>query len=147
MLLKILFGFIGFVITLFAYTQFQNMILCGLPCASVLLKCNAINPEYRKRFILLNAFGVFFNAVIAFGGFICVIVFFKKYLISYLIGAAVALIAWFFNKEALIPNRVLEYLTNYKRYLICPEDFPGFNFGMKRTLIYQVVYQFLKNQL
>lgn len=145
MFLKLLSAVIGFLITLFSYTNFQNMILCGLPCASVLLKCKAVESEYRKRFILSNIFGVLFNAVVSFGGLVCVILFFKEYLTPYLIGSAIALIAWFFRKEALIPNRVLEYLTNFKRILTCPEQFPNLNFGMKRTLIYDVVYDYLTN--
>lgn len=145
MLFKLLSAVIGFLITLFSYTNFQNMILCGLPCASVLLKCKAVESEYRKKFILLNIFGVFFNAVISFGGLVCVILFFNEYLTPYLIGSAIALIAWFFNKEALIPDRVLEYLTNYKSFLALPEQFPDLNFGMKRTLIYNVVCDYLTN--
>lgn len=145
-MLKILFFGIGFFISLFCYTNFHSMIVCGLPCASVLMKCGAVTEEKKKSFIILNVFTTLFNAIVCLGALICVALFFKDNLLAYLVGSVIAVIIWFFRKDALIPGQVKEYLQSKIRFISIPESLPALNFGLKRQLIYETFCNFCLNE-
>lgn len=146
MWLLVLFYIIGFFVSLFCYTNFHCMITCGLPCASVLLKCGAIAKSQRKKFIIINIFSTLFNAIVSFGALICVAVFLEDYVIAYLAGNISAVIIWFFRKDALIPGQVNEYLQSRIHFISIPESLPALNFGLKRQLIYETFCNFCLNE-